>query len=174
MNDLVTRAQQGDDDAFGQLIQQYKTILYRTAYSYTRNEQEAIDIVQEAVYKAYVSLDSLKKSTHFQSWMIRIVINCAIDHLRKRKKHQSIICFLTIEKDRSLKQLVYQNTDNFHDLIDHLEEKYKTIIILKYLHDLTMRQIAEMLEIPIGTVKTQLHKALQLLRLEMKEGCVNE
>ena len=80
---LVDMAKKGNDEAFEQLISSVRAKLYRTAYSYVRNEQDALDIYQETIYKAYISLKELKKPESFQSWITRILVSKCIDFIRK-------------------------------------------------------------------------------------------
>jgi len=80
---LVSSARRGNDDAFYQLIEQRKHLLYRTAYAYVKNREDAMDIVGDTVYKAYKSLRKLKEPAFFNTWLTRILINCCLDHLKK-------------------------------------------------------------------------------------------
>ncbi|MBP1932002.1 sigma-70 family RNA polymerase sigma factor [Ammoniphilus resinae] len=140
---------------------------------YTRNEDDALEIVQETVYKAFISIKQLKEPAYFRTWLTRVLINCAINYIKKQER---IIPFSEPIPNR----VASANTTHVEDkmdlssAIDQLEEKLKTVVILKYYHDLTIVQIAEILECPVGTVKTRLHNALKKLRVELKEVCVNE
>jgi RNA polymerase sigma-70 factor (ECF subfamily) len=168
--DHIIRAQQGDDDAFNHLIDEYKSLLYRTALAYVRNEDDAIEIVQTTVYKAYLSITRLKEPAYFKTWLTRILINCAVDYIRNKKR---VIPFADISDSRTTSLQDGFENEELHDSIQKLDEKYKTVVILKYFHDLTHEQIAEILNCPVGTVKTRLHRALQTLRMDLKEECIN-
>jgi RNA polymerase sigma-70 factor, ECF subfamily len=167
----VKKAISGDEGAFCQLVEERKEKLYRTAYSYVKNREDALDIVSETVYKAYISISKLKNPAYFHTWFTRILINCAINHLHKSKK------IIHMDKPDSLK---WQKEDNlsYHkeemlDLyyaMEKLDQKHKTVIILKYFQDLTLEEIARVLQWPVGTVKTYLHRALKTLNLGLKEG----
>ena len=85
-DNLVKSARLGNDDAFYELIQQRKELLYRTAYAYVKNQEDALDIVSDTVYKAYRSLRKLKEPAFFNAWLTRILINCSLDHLKKQKR----------------------------------------------------------------------------------------
>lgn len=167
----VLMAQKGDDHAFYELIQEQKEKLYRTALAYVKNEQTALDIIGETVYKAYKGLRKLRQPEYFDTWLTRILINTSNDYLRQSKK--------TVEFNEEIltEQLGYEEVNcdrvDIFKAIDTLDEKHKTIIILKYYHDLTITQIGELLEIPTGTVKTYLHRALQKLRIEFGKECYN-
>jgi RNA polymerase sigma-70 factor (ECF subfamily) len=155
-----------DKTEFCSLVEQKKDNLYRIAFMYVKNQEDALDIVHEAVYKAYISLDKLKDSTYFNTWLTRIVINCSLNHIRKNKKALNFqeYSFWPAPKE--------ENKEEFMDLyeaVDNLNGKYKTVIILKYFEDLTISSIAEIMDCPLNTVKTYLHKALKLLRIQLKE-----
>lgn len=161
----VLKAQSGDDEAFYQLISDRKEILYRTAFAYVKNKEDALDILQETVYRVYVSLKKLKEPEFFNTYVTRILINCAIDHIRKNKKEVSLeaVQNITMMKIQESKEGVM----DLYSAVDRLQEKRKAIIILKYFQDMTLNEIAEVLQYPLGTVKTNLHRALKELRLDL-------
>lgn len=168
--ELVLEAMNGDGEAFYQLILPKQEDFYRIAYSYVKNKEDALDIIHETVYKAFKSLKSLKKPEFFYTWLTRILINTSIDYAKNNWK---VLYFFTNSLMYSNNFMNYGlNKDEKIDLysaIDTLKEKYKTVIILKYFNGLTLNEIAEILDTPLGTVKTNLHKALAALRNEMKE-----
>ncbi len=174
MSDLkkIKQAKKGNAKAFQELMEEEKTKLYRIAFIYTKNEADAMEVFQETVYKAFISIQNLKEPHYFSTWLTRILINTALDLLRKKKK------IIPMEKDvlesKAGSYLPSANTDDVLQMIMQLEEKYKTALILRFYKDLTIKQIAEALSCPEGTVKTNIHRGIQLLRAEMKEDCVNE
>ena len=134
---------------------------------YVKGQQDALDIVHEAVYKAYASYDKLKEPKYFDTWLTKIVINCALDHIRKNKK------FSFFKNESAFEPSYESNSDEVIDLynsLDKLKGSLKTVVILKYFEDLTIDNIAEILECPVSTVKNNLHKALKSLRFLLKEG----
>ncbi|MGL5314200.1 MAG: sigma-70 family RNA polymerase sigma factor [Peptostreptococcaceae bacterium] len=161
----VKKAIKGDEKAFIDLIEQQKEKLYKIAYAYVKNEQDALDIVQETVYKAYVSIDSLKNPKYFNTWLTRILINISINMLNKNKK----VVYLeeeTLMEDSTTMCSSEDKLDILEEL-NKLDEKYRDVIILKYFDDLTVNEIARVLEIPIGTAKTYLNRGLSRLRISM-------
>lgn len=168
IEEMVIRARTGDDHAFSELMLINKSMLYKTAFTYVRNQENALDILSEAIYKAYRSIKKLKEPAYFKTWLTRILINCCLDYLRKNKDvspyaaDEISAVFTAMEKDKD-------ESLDLRNAVAGLDEKYKTIIILKYFHDLTITEIAEVLGCPLGTVKTNLHKALKELRIELKE-----
>ncbi|GAB6168045.1 sigma-70 family RNA polymerase sigma factor [Clostridium carnis] len=168
---MVKKAIKGDDKAFMDIINQCKEQIYRTAYAYVKDEEMALDIVQEAVCKAYISINTLKEPRYFNTWIIRITMNISINMYKKKQK---IIC---IEQEELLSKIGGNTEDNDERLylleaIETLENKYKDVIILKYFDDLTLKEISKVLEIPIGTVKTYLNKGLIALRIYMKKEII--
>ncbi len=164
---LVARAQRGDEVAFAELIKSCQVQLYRIALSYVKNREDALDIVSESVYQALVNLKSLRQPSYFNTWIIRIVINQAINSSRRRQRAEQ---GAQLQAETSNPHGL--NSDDSIDLyaaIDRLSENERAVIILKYCEDLTLAQVADVLQRPLGTVKTRLHSALKALRLELKE-----
>nr|WP_309101113.1 sigma-70 family RNA polymerase sigma factor [Fredinandcohnia onubensis] len=169
---LVAKAKKGNNRAFQELIDTEKTKLYKMAYLYMKNEDDALEVFQETVYKALTSLKDLRNDTYFSTWITRILINTAINQLRKKKR------VIPMERDiLESKAPSYMNRENESDLLDaikSLDEKYKTVLILRFYKDFTIKQIAEFLDCPEGTVKTNIHRGIALLRDQLKEVIVNE
>lgn len=164
INDLISSAVKGNDDAFYQLVSRKKDILYRTAFSYVGNKEDALDIVSEAVYRAYISLNKIKEPKYFYTYLQRILINAAIDFLRKKKDTTEIKEDMLSDKAESDTYIDLKNS------IDSLSGDYKAIIIMKYFQDFTLKEIGDILDCPLGTVKSRLHKALSILKLDLEEG----
>lgn len=166
-SEKIKLAQKGDDNAFYELINERKSQLYKIAYAYVKNKEEAMDIVSETVYKAYVSIKKLKEPSLFNTWLTRILINTSVDSLKKNSKIVPLD-----ENVRIDAFIISKDNEQIIDLkiaVDRLNGKLKTIIILKYFQDMTLVEIAKILQCPLGTVKTMLHKALRELRLDLKE-----
>lgn len=162
----VKSAIKGDEKAFEDLMDLCKESLYRTAFAYTKNEHDALDVLQDTVYKAYISIDKLKNPKYFKTWLTKILINNAIDFINKEKKIISIVDNMKISATKSEVSRVDEKLDILSS-IDRLEDKHRKVIILKYFQDLTITEIAEVMSCPIGTVKTYLNKALGKLRITM-------
>ncbi len=163
----VRKAIRGDKQAFLDLIEPQKEKLYKIAYTYVKNEQDALDIIQETICKAYVSLDNLKKPKYFNTWLVKILINISITTLNRNKK----IIYLE-EKEVEYDNSSIAKCDDRLDLLTELgklDSKYRDVIILKYYEDFTIKEIAEILNIPIGTARTNLYRGLEVLRKSMKE-----
>ncbi|MET3193875.1 RNA polymerase sigma factor [Bacillus sp. OAE603] len=166
MIQLVKEAQQGNDHAFLKLFQEYENDIYRTAFVYVKNQEDALDVVQETAYRAFKSIKNLKEPKYLKTWIIKIAISCSIDVLRKQKKvvelKQEVEKVLSSkdEKDISLSMTL-------DDLIQLLNETEKKVIILRYYFDFTIKEVSETLNIPLGTAKTILYRGLNKLRKEL-------
>jgi RNA polymerase sigma-70 factor, ECF subfamily len=164
---LVKKAQKGDDKAFLKLFQQYETDIYRMAYVYVKHKYDALDIVQEVAYQSFKNIDTLRNPEYFKTWLMKITINCSLNVVEKNKK---VIQLLEFEKligskeDGDLSLAI-----SLQEVIDTLQEDEKSIILLKYYHDHTLKEIAEILDKPLGTAKTLLYRSLKKLRQNYQE-----
>lgn len=141
---------------------------YRLAYSYVRNKENALDIVQESILKALKSIDRLEEIAYMKTWFYRIIVNTSIDFVRKHQRitvmDDDILCV-------HLPQLEDEIIDmDLQDAIDQLPPRYKTLIILRFFEDLKIDEIAAVTGENINTVKTRLYKALKELRIEIGEA----
>lgn len=172
---LVQKAKKGNDEAFEQLIDSVREKLYRTAYTYVRNEQDALDVYQEAIYTAYISIKSLKKPDSFNSWITKILVFKAIDFIRKESHH-----FTTDNEDVFLELMASDTADftthslDLSEAFKTLKPAVKTIVLLRYYHDFSIKEIASMMNYPEGTVKSHLNRAKNELRPILKEGYLYE
>lgn len=139
----------------------------RLAYSYVRNPDDALDIVQDAILKAISSFDKLENAESIKTWFYRIVVNTSLDLLRKRKKlevlnDEDLVMSLPGSENDS------RNLD-LEQLLDDLPQSYRIVVVLRYFEDLKLDDIALILNENISTVKTRLYTALKKLRLEMQD-----
>lgn len=165
--EVVKKAIKGDEKSFVALIETRQEKIYKIAYSYVKNQEDSLDIVQETVCKAFVSIGTLKNPQYFDTWLIRIGINCALAHLKKNKQ------YVQLEEDhKKIKDdtTLIEESFDLNKALDLLEPQYKTIILLKYFEDLTFADIAKVLDYPISTVKTYLYRALKHLKISMEAG----
>ncbi|MBA9028015.1 MULTISPECIES: sigma-70 family RNA polymerase sigma factor [Bacillaceae] len=146
-------------------ITEKKENYYRLAYSYVKNKDDALDIIQESIKKALISVDKINDSQSINSWFYKIIVHTALDFLRKHKK-VTLADVDTLEFFSQGHEDDYQNID-LQKAIDDLPVKYKSIIILRYFEDLKLEEIAIILGENINTIKTRLYKALELLRIKM-------
>ncbi|WP_226671157.1 sigma-70 family RNA polymerase sigma factor [Metabacillus litoralis] len=165
---LVKKAIKGNKKAFEQLIKLHYDRIYRTAYLYVQNEEDALDVVQDATYQAYISIRSLKQPEYFMTWFTRIVIRCAGQILKKRKNVVPLT-EETLSKLTVTDQSDHDDAIHLLNAIGDLKENYRTAIILFYYYDYSIKTISELMEIPEGTVKTYLSRGKASLRKSYKE-----
>ncbi|PAB59766.1 hypothetical protein CCE28_08640 [Anaeromicrobium sediminis] len=156
------------EERFLSLINENQEKLYKIAYSYVKNKDDALDIVQESVYKAYISYDKVKKSQYEKTWLTRIVINTAIDFIRKNKKIVSIDMNVIENISHSGKDHIDEKMA-VKEALDKLNEKQKTVIILRYFEDMKLEEIANILGAPVSTIKSTLYRALKEMKIDLKE-----
>lgn len=140
---------------------------YRLAYSYVKNADDALDIVQESIYKAISSIESLKNPKYIKTWFYRIVVNTSLDFLRKHKR-VDVVEQEILERCVSGDEDDYENID-LHRALDELSPNYRTIIVLRYFEDLKIEEVADVLNENVNTVKTRLYRALKMLRVKMED-----
>lgn len=166
---LINMAIKGGKKEFITLIEDYKSYLYKTAFLYVKNEDDALDIYQETIYKAYLGIGNLKTPSFFKTWITRILINNANDKLRLKEKYELLPTGEMIEnsslEDDSIK---IEDKIDLYDAIDSLREKYKTPIILKYFHDMSIKEISEIIKCPENTVKSYIHRGKAILLKDLK------
>ena len=122
-----------------------------------------MDILQESILKGYSNLSKIKDKDSIDKYLSRIIINTAIDFIRKNSK-------MIFTDDECLKEVESEvNSSDINYAVDNLEEDLKSIIVLKYFHGYKISEVAEILDISISTVKNRMHKALKQLRVEIKE-----
>ena len=169
----MKKAQKGNDDAFLILFQKYEQDIYRTSFVFVKNQNDALDVVQETAYQSFKSIKNLKEPKYFKTWLMRITINCALDLLRKQKNvvqmKPEVVEFISgdVNEDIFLEMTV-------RDLIERLNEDEKSVIVLRFYEDLTIKEVSETLGIPLGTAKTILYRALNKLRKDLKGESVYE
>ncbi len=163
MNDqLIEKAKKGSSRAFMTLVESMRTQMYRTALMQLHNEHDALDAVQEALIKAFQNIKNLKRNEFLKSWIIRILINECHNIQRYKKK------IIPMEKE-SMGVNDRRSRDNFdtveiENLLGRMDDIYKEIINLRYNHDLKLEEISEVLDIPLGTVKSRLSRAHSILK----------
>ena len=158
---LAKKASIGNEECFVALCNQLKTKLFRTAKGILGNESLALDAVSEAIFRAFKGIKQLRESKYAETWFIRILINVANDFYR-RQKHEIIM--------EKVPEGMYHDDHNeleFSQIIESLQPELREIISLKYYSNYTLLEISEILEIPEGTVKSRLNRALNILRLEV-------
>ncbi len=149
-------------DVIGRHINENADRLYRLAFRYVRNEEDAMDIVQEAACKLLRYQDKIKQPEYIDTLLYRITVNTALDFLRKRK-HETVGLPLSEEGHEDDHGDLYAL-----DMLNILDEKSRAIIILRFFEDKQLAEIADILQMNLNTVKTRLYSALRTLKKELE------
>lgn len=148
--DLITRM----------LLENYQKY-YRLAFSYVHNEDDAMDIVQEGAYKAISHADSLRKKEFAGTWIYRIMMNESVNFVRKNRRE-----YTEVEEDMVITDDRYQDFD-LRKAIDALPDEERAIIILRFFEDMTIEQVAKVLNQNVSTVKSRLYRILDKLKITL-------
>ena len=143
------------------LLENYEKY-YRLAYSYVKTVHDALDVVQESAYKAIRDCGKVRERKYIGTWIYRIVVNTALDLLRRQGREVSL------DESRAGEEWQPPGEDlELWDVLDRLNEKEKTVVVLRYFHDLKLEDIADILGENVNTVKARLYRTLKKLRLEL-------
>ena len=158
---LVIRSQQGEKEAFGLLVELWQKPLLTFALRYLKQESEALDAVQETWITVIKKLKKLKKTSLFTSWLFRILTNKCIDRIRKKQNEEKLINNANPKSETSK---TTNENENLEQALQKLPDEHKTLIIMRFGQGLQVGQIAALLNIAEGTVKSRMHRALAQLR----------
>lgn len=180
MNDdaqLIDETLAGHSTAFGHLVRKYQDRLYNTVVHVVGNAEDARDIVQEAFVQAFVKLDTFRGSSAFYTWLYRIAFNLAITHRRRRRPT------LSVEQVRKTSGTEPMDTDDspadklvreerceqVRQAMDKLTREHRMVLVLREVDGCCYETISEILELPVGTVRSRLHRARLQLRDQLEE-----
>lgn len=172
---LVRRTLAGDQQAYTSLVEKYKDSVFNVAYRMLGNPTEAEDVAQEAFVRAYTQLHTYKDTHRFSTWLLSIASHLAIDQLRRRRflaLPLENVPFLEWIADLSLgpedSALAVEASDEMQRILAVLPPKYRAVLVLRYWHDLSYEEIAEVLHLTPPLVKARLHRARELVARTMK------
>lgn len=165
-SNLIQRSMAGDQSAFGEIFEQYKNLVFKTAYLMLDNPHEAEDALQEIFVKVYRSLGTYQPSkAAFSTWLYRITVNHCLNQKRKPSFAPE-----TLDESRLDSQPHHILEDRFADeqaiqqALNRLSAKLRAVIVLRYYHDLAYAEIAQILEIPLGTVQSRLNQGMKQIQ----------
>ena len=180
MNDeeqLIQLALAGQSSAFETLVRRYQDRLYTAMISVVGSPDEAEDVVQESFIQAYLKLDTFQQNSRFFTWLYRIAFNFALARRRRRKNHQSLD--EARENSGSEPEFDGDNPDTrlsrtediqlVHRALALLSEDHRSILVLREMEDLAYEEIAEVLHISIGTVRSRLNRARAALKQQLEK-----
>jgi len=161
-DDKIKQAINGDDDALIACMQQISKQMTWTAISLLGDEELAKDCIMENTIKVYKKRKSIRQPEFFKTWVIRILINECKNELKRQRK------YVPLPENFDVAAPMEVSVDFVHDLIDTLPFELKQILVLRFFHDLTFREIGDVIQTPESTVKSRYKSALQRLRVEME------
>lgn len=182
---LIERSQKGDRGAFDELVRRHERRAYQYAYRLTTNQEEAADVVSDAFIRVYGALHNFKGNSAFSTWLYRIITNCFLDLKKKDRTRQHLSLDQSIlgsgeqEMERQIEDEGPGPADEaersergraLDRAVDKLPEYQRAMIVMYHAEGLAYEEIAEALDLPIGTVKSRLNRA----RLQMREHLVKD
>jgi RNA polymerase sigma factor (sigma-70 family) len=181
--EIVARVQTGDVAAFDRLIQKYRERIFGIIYNMTSNREDAADLTQDAFIKAFQSIRRFGGQSSFFTWLYRIAVNSTLSHLRKARLRsffsleridsdepvaKEIISALTDKAGAERDAYVRELQEKLNDAMQKLSIKHRTVVTLFEIDGLTHQEIAEVMNCSVGTVRSRLHYAKQLLQSELQ------
>ncbi len=178
---IIAEALAGDQKAYAFLVEKHRKAIFHIINRIVRNDEIARDLVQETFMKAFSSLASYRSEYRFSTWLYKIAANSSIDHLRK-KRIQALSLDRPIETSDGTMEIEVpdysfhperelvkkQQRVSIEEAIQSLPDKYREVIIYRHKDDKSYDEIAELLDIPVGTVKARIFRARELLKKKLK------
>lgn len=177
----VKQAIKGDQEAYKKIMDKYQKPLYFHVLKMVRNHEQVEDLVQEAFMKAFNNLNSYNTHYAFSTWLYRITTNHTIDYLRKKKLNTTSINEPVKTRDGEMEIQISDEAETdrniirkerkqiIHQAINDLPKKYRKVIEMRHLQELSYQEIAEQLDLPLGTVKAHIFRAREMLYKELKD-----
>jgi RNA polymerase sigma-70 factor (ECF subfamily) len=174
---LIRRCKRGEEAAFQEVLTRYRAAIYNLCWRMVRNDEDARDLAQEVFIKVFTLLDRFDEQYAFSSWLFRIATNHCIDHLRRQR-----LRFLSVERDGGSEDeeaelqipasgpepdVVLQRRqalEKLEEVIAELPPHYRIITLLRHDEQLSYEEIAETLQLPLGTVKARIHRARNMIQ----------
>ncbi len=170
---LVDASKRGDQDAFARLVQRYQRHIFNLVFRILQQYDEATEITQETFLAAWQGLPSFRGDARFPTWLYRIAYNCSLKQLEQRKRDRALQAAIQAEQflkrvdDSERAEAVLEASDRqnmIYEQLSSLPAKYRIVLVLRHLQEMTYEEMAETLTMPIGTIKTHLFRARNLLK----------
>jgi RNA polymerase sigma-70 factor (ECF subfamily) len=178
-HEWIARARAGDQAAFGRLVERYERSVYRTVYRMLRDRDEAAELTQEAMVRAWENLSRFRGDSPFAGWLSRIAIYLALNRLREKKRyvrpedaarHDAVIDQTPAAGPSPLNELLLREAkEALRQALAELPDEFRVPLVLRLYEDFSYEQIAEALDIPIGTVMSRLYRARERLARRVRE-----
>ncbi len=154
-----------DKEEFTRAVLEYESTLYRVAKSMLGSEADCADAAQNALLRAWEKQHTLRDTAYFKTWLTRILINECRAMLRQRAR------FVPLEEEAAEGEIAPERDSGLYEAVMGLDVKYRVPFVLYYIEGFRTREIASMLKLPEGTVKTRLRRAREILREELEGAC---
>ncbi len=168
---LVEEIRGGSSIAFEHLMRRYERVVYRIAFSHTRNPENALDITQNVFIKVHQKLPSLRKQQHFKAWVVRITYNESLNWIRSQSRHEGHDelheSFSTKDSDQEDRLLRREWKEKLLDEMVELNPKQRLAVALRYFESMSIREISQVLKCSEGVVKNILFRSLRKLRAQL-------
>lgn len=177
----IKQVLRGDQNAFGEIVELYKDNVFQICFRMLWDRHEAEDAAQETFLKAFLNIHTYDQTKKFATWLYRIATNLCIDKIRKRKPDyhldaeiagtDGLNMYAQLASDGRLPEEEVESMEiqaSIHEAILQLPDKYRAVIVLKYIEELPLQEIADILELPLGTVKTRVHRGREALRKHLR------
>ncbi|GJQ36497.1 MAG: RNA polymerase subunit sigma-24 [Anaerolineaceae bacterium] len=173
---LVLKAQKGDPDAFAALVREHQQYVYNLALRVVKDENEALDLAQEAFVRAWTALPNFKGQSQFRTWLYRIVTNLCYNRLPNLRRSLNDLGDDVMEDipepHFNTPASAFESNEtrqHLNEAIQNLDAKYQLLITLRYQNELSYEEIASTLNLPLGTVKTGIFRAKEQLRKSLAQ-----
>ncbi|QBD79478.1 sigma-70 family RNA polymerase sigma factor [Ktedonosporobacter rubrisoli] len=167
--ELVTASQAGSQEAFAQLVQRHQRRVFNLVFRMLQQYEEANEVTQETFFAAWQGLHSFRGDSRFSTWLYRIAYNCSLKQLEQRKRDKALQT--AMQEERAIRdhgtrtELEVRDCQNLvREQLSLLPAKYRIVLVLRHLQEMTYEEMAEILTMPIGTIKTHLFRARNLLK----------
>jgi RNA polymerase sigma-70 factor (ECF subfamily) len=178
---IIARCKKHDKSAFVELFKMYERYLYKLCYNYAQNEQDALDIAQEVYIKVFNNISSFDPKMPFHPWFRKIAVNTCLN-FKRTCRYDTISLNAGNEEDKTLEETVASSKDVESEVFDRelgrlirenlkiLRPKHRMVLVLRYFEGLSYEEIAAVLKEPVGTVKTNIHRARNILKEKLTKA----
>jgi RNA polymerase sigma-70 factor (ECF subfamily) len=175
--ELIAQTLAGRLEAYDELMERYQRLVYKVAFGYAKSHENALDLTQTIFLKVYRKIGSFRSQSQFKTWLIRIACNEGVSWVRANRRHlegrETVDQLETVTEksvDQEGQQVQRQHRDRLLIALAHLGDRYRTALELRYFHELSIREVASVLECSEGTAKNVLFRGVRRLREQVVEG----
>lgn len=181
LKEKIKAVKKGDQQAYEYIVELFENKVFGICFRMIGNRHEAEDLAQEAFIRAYINIQSFDEKRKFSTWLYRIATNLTIDRLRKKKPDFYLDAEISDSEGHNLYGQLAADQPSTEDFVEGIEiqnyiqkeimalpVKYRSIIALRFIDELSIKEISEILELPVGTVKTRIHRGREALRKRLR------